>query len=379
LADQQLHIVCFDVPWPPDYGGAIDMMSRIESLHRLGVKIHLHYFSYNERGKPPELEKYCEQIKVYERKTGWKGFSFSMPYIVRSRINDELIRELQKDNFPLLLEGLHCTGVLTYLGQDRKIVVRMHNDEAIYYKELANYSSDLLKKTYYAFESKLLEKYSRHLSQHCTYACISKIDATRLNQNTVLKNAIFLPAFPNIQSVTCQEGVGNFCLYHGNLGVVENEKAATWLIEKVFNQMNYPFVIAGKNPSPRLRKLVEKFNHGKLESNPTQTRMNELISNAQINVLPLLSKLSTGIRLKLLHALFQGRHCVATPQMVEGTGLEAACHIGKNETAFASVISQLFHSPFTDEEISLRKKLLESDYNNEKNARRLIEWLFKKI
>jgi len=40
-----LHIVCLDVPWPPDYGGAIDMMNRIMMLKKLDIGIHLHYFS----------------------------------------------------------------------------------------------------------------------------------------------------------------------------------------------------------------------------------------------------------------------------------------------------------------------------------------------
>ena len=46
--DRHLHIVCLDVPWPADYGGAIDMMNRIMMFKKLGIGIHLHYFSYCE-------------------------------------------------------------------------------------------------------------------------------------------------------------------------------------------------------------------------------------------------------------------------------------------------------------------------------------------
>jgi hypothetical protein len=66
--NRQLHIVCLDVPWPPDYGGAIDMLNRIRELQKAGILIHLHYFSYNERGMPNELNQFCESIHVYERK-----------------------------------------------------------------------------------------------------------------------------------------------------------------------------------------------------------------------------------------------------------------------------------------------------------------------
>ena len=33
---KELHIVCLDVPWPADYGGAIDMMNRIKMFHQAG-------------------------------------------------------------------------------------------------------------------------------------------------------------------------------------------------------------------------------------------------------------------------------------------------------------------------------------------------------
>ena len=136
--DRHLHIVCLDVPWPADYGGAIDMMNRIMMFKKQGILIHLHYFSYNERGEPDELNQFCESISVYERKTGKKGFSLNLPYIISSRINDKLVANLQKDAYPILLEGIHCTGILQFLDtKSRKIVVRMHNEESIYYKELA--------------------------------------------------------------------------------------------------------------------------------------------------------------------------------------------------------------------------------------------------
>jgi hypothetical protein len=136
--NRQLHIVCLDVPWPADYGGAIDMMNRIISLKHAGIHIHLHYFSYNERGTPNELNQFCESIHVYQRENIKQGFSLKKPFIISSRINDDLINNLNKDNYPILLEGIHCTGILPGINKDdRKIVVRMHNEESLYYKELA--------------------------------------------------------------------------------------------------------------------------------------------------------------------------------------------------------------------------------------------------
>ena len=374
---RHLHIVCLDVPWPADYGGAIDMMNRIMMLKKMGVNIHLHYFSYNERGTPNELNQFCESIHVYERKKGHKGFSVNLPYIVSSRINEELISNLQKDNHPILLEGIHCTGILTRLDLDnRKVVVRMHNEESIYYKELARAESSVLKKLYFLHESRLIKKYCRQLSDKCIYACISGDDISILNKEYNLKNVNFLSAFPAWQTVTGEEGMGNLCLYHGNLSVSENEEAAIWLLQNVFTKIRNPFVIAGKNPSKRLEKLAHLQQHTCLVANPTDSELNDLIRKAHINILPSFNKKATGIKLKLLHVLFEGRHCIVSEPMIKGTGLEAACHTGTTANAFASIIAQLYHQPFTNEEIVLRKKLLGDTYDNEKNIRQLIGYLW---
>ncbi len=375
--EKRLHIVCLDVPWPADYGGAIDMMNRIKTLHQLGIRIHLHYFSYNERGIPNELNQFCETINVYEREKINNGFSFTTPYIVASRINDQLISRLQEDNHPILLEGIHTTGILSKLDrQNRKIVVRMHNEESLYYKELARAESGILKKIYFQNESRLIKKYSQHLPDDCLYACISKDDAALFQNEYKLSKVEFLPSFVSWQSVKSQEGQGSLCLFHGNLSVPENEEAALWLLCKVFTKARMPFVIAGKKPSRRLQKLAGLCQHTCLVADPCETEMNDLVRKAHINVLPCFNKNNTGIRLKLLHTLFEGRHCVVNESIVAGTGLESACHIGTNANAFASIVSQLYHQPFTREEIILRKQLLGCTYDNEKNAQKLVQWLW---
>jgi hypothetical protein len=116
---------------------------------------------------------------------------------------------------------------------------------------------------------------------------------------------------------------------------------------------------------------VAKKSNVKLIESPTDEKLDELIENAQIHVLPSLNR--TGIKLKLINALYNGRHCVVNEAAVEGSGLDATCHIGVNAKAIASIIMQLYRQPFTEEEIALRKKILPAIFDNEKNARQLIQ------
>lgn len=373
--NRHLHIVCLDVPWPADYGGAIDMMYRIMALYKAGIRIHLHYFIYNERGNPNELNRYCESIHIYERKKPRTAFPIRLPYIVASRTNKELAENLNKDNHPILLEGVHCTGILPLIEKaGRKIIVRLHNEESVYYKELAHAENAWFKKLYLLNESRLLKKYQSSLPDDIAYACITDGDVALFKNNYGLTRSFLLPAFTPYQQVKCIEGQGTFCLYHGNLGVPENEKAAMWLLEKVFSKIKVPFVVAGKNPSKRLDTMAHLYMHTCMVANPSETELNDLVQKAHINILPSFNK--TGIKIKLLHALFEGRHCVVNEAMVEGTGLEAACHIGKGADAFASIILQLQHLPFAEEEIRLRKNLFGDLYDTEANTRLLIQYLY---
>ena len=57
--NKYLNIVSLNVPYPPNYGGVIDIYYKIKALKAVGVKIILHCFLYN-RPEAKELEELCE-------------------------------------------------------------------------------------------------------------------------------------------------------------------------------------------------------------------------------------------------------------------------------------------------------------------------------
>jgi hypothetical protein len=373
--NRHLHIVSLDAPWPPDYGGAIDIFYKIKALHEAGVRIHLHYFSYNNRGDAEALRPYCETLNEYPRRTGHRGFSLKTPYIISSRIDSDLVKNLNQDDHPVLLEGLHCTGFLDQLNLvERKVLVRLHNEEARYYRQQAPLTRNLFKKFYFRNESRLLDRYESSLPSECYYACITESDTSRFREHHGLEKSFFLPVFTPHQEIKCEEGMGTFCLYHGNLSVPENEKAAVWLLTKVFSRLKVPLVIAGKAPSRKLRKLGHLCQHTCLVADPKEQEMSELVTKAHINILPAFT--TTGIKIKLLHALSKGRHCITNDAMVNGTGLEAACHSANKASAMAAIVMQLYHQPFSEDEIRLRKRVFADRFSNAKNASALIRCLW---
>ncbi len=372
--DKHLHIVCLEIPFPADYGGVVDLFYKIKSLHQLGVKIHLHCFT-KDRQPQDELNKYCETVNYYSRKNNISSFSFTMPFIVKSRVNEELISNLKKDNYPVLLEGIHCTYYLkTGELNNRKVIVRLHNVEFEYYKQLAKHEGSLFKKLYYLHESRLLKKYEKAIAGKASFLAVSKQDLYVYQNEMNATNVHYLPVFIPYSLAVGAAGKGCFCLYHGNLSINENEEAATWLLEKVFSKLLLPFVIAGKNPSKKLQQLAHDHQHTCLVANPSDKEMQDMISKAHVNVLPTFN--NTGIKLKLLNALFTGRHCIVNKATVEGSGLEDYCTLAEDEIAFQQKTEALYLQDFTQEQMKQRQQLLQTMYNNESNAKQLMTFLW---
>jgi len=362
------------VPYPVDYGGVFDLFYKIKSLHESGINIHLHCFEYG-RGRQEELNKYCSSVNYYPRTRFKNSFSFRMPYIVSSRANQSLLQNLLKDDYPVLLEGIHCTYLL-YTGglKNKKVLVRLHNVEHEYYDELSKTTNNIFKKIYFKLESVLLKKYENNIANKAMFIAVSEKDKETYKQKFAVKNIEYLPVFLPFTDVKSETGSGNFCLYHGNLSVPENEKAGLWLVKNVFNSLDIPFVIAGKNPSKYLESQALNNENICIVANPSAKEMDELIKKAQVHLLPSFNK--TGIKIKLLNALFNGRYIVTNMASVEETGLATLCDIANTPSEYKKITEQLFHASFTETDISKRKKILEGSYNNHANALRLIQWIW---
>ena len=333
----------------------------------------MHCFEYG-RGEQPELNKYCEEVYYYKRESLSAGIPLRLPYIVSSRINPQLIKNILKDNYPVLLEGIHCTYYL-YHGElrDRKVLVRLHNVEYEYYRQLAKSTTDFYKKIYFTLESRLLKKYENTIAKKGKFIAVNEKDKITYQKVFSAENIEFLPVFLPFDKVNSITGKGNYCLYHGNLSVAENEKAAFWLLKNIFIESEIPFIVAGKNPSSLLKNEISKNKNVQLIENPSEEKMEELIKNAQIHLLPSFN--STGIKIKLLNALFNGRFIVTNAVSLEGTGLESLCEKAESAADYKKKIKELFPVSFMENEINKRIAILESLYNNEKNARQLMKWL----
>lgn len=373
--EKHLHIISLNIPYPADYGGVYDLFYKLQALQEQGVQIYLHCFT-KDRPEQPELNKYCKEVHYYQRNTGRKGLSMRLPYIVSSRINETLAQRLLQDDHPIVMEGIHCSYILNDARfNNRKIFIRLHNVENEYYNKLYTFSHRLKNTIFYWIEWKQLYKYEKKISKHATaFWAVSKQDVAYYQHEFNCGDIHYLPLFIPAWKTTMPEAMGSYCLYHGNLAVEENEYAALWLLKFVFNKLDIPFVIAGKNPSKKLITTIKKHKNASLLASPGEARMQEIITGAHIHVLPSFN--ITGIKIKLLNALYNGRHCVVNDAMAAVPVFNDICHVVNSTSEFKERIQLLYHQPFTKAEKTFRQKVLQAEFSNEANAKQIIKWIW---
>ena len=252
--------------------------------------------------------------------------------------------------------------------------LRLHNVENIYYRHLYKHETSVSKKFYFLLESILLKQYEKSLPKNIPVFAMSTKDAAYCSNRLRMTNVQHLPTFIPYTLNHSQVGKGNYCLYHANLSVAENEAAANWLLTNVFSKLLVPLFIAGKNPTKKLRLKIQQSKNITLLPNPSEDELQILIANAQINILPSFN--NTGIKLKLINALFTGKHCIVNDATVAGTAMETACHIANNSEKMIHLINKLYTQSFTFEEVEKKKKLIELIYDNKKNVAQLIRWIW---
>ncbi|MBL4605261.1 MAG: glycosyltransferase family 4 protein [Flavobacteriaceae bacterium] len=368
---KNLHVVSFDVPYPANYGGVIDVFYKIKELASLGVEIYLHVFEYG-KGKQEELEKYCKKVAYYKRNSFFESFVSSEPFIVKSRGNSKLIKNLKKIDAPILFDGLHTTYILTLNSfKNQKKYVRAHNIEHDFYKGLAKSESNLFKKKFFKREAKKLKHYERILNDLDGVFTISPYEQDYFEKKYGEK-CIYIPAFHDANIYTKHKPKGKQILYHGNILVSENVKAALFLIE-VYKKSDFHLTIASSYQNKEVFKQIEKYKNIHFSSLKSDNDLIQLFQEAHINVLPTFQK--TGIKLKLLNTLYQGKFVIANDFMIQDTGLEPLCELANTREEFLSKTKELYDKDFTESMIQNRLNTLKG-FSPKVGAQKIIDIIF---
>ncbi|GGF62441.1 glycosyltransferase [Wenyingzhuangia marina] len=366
---KKIHIVSFDVPYPPNYGGVIDVFYKIKALHSIGVNIILHLFEYG-RGEQEELKKYCEQVFYYKREVHKRALVSRLPFITKTRCNEQLEKRLLQDDFPILFEGLHTTELI-YNNKlnDRFLLVRTHNIEHEYYRGLVKTEANFWKKSFFKLESLKLKKYQSVLKKTTYILSISPVEQDYFYRLYGSKT-VYIPVFTNMEFTEFLPEE-NFILWHGDLRVSDNVKSALQAIEVVKNTA-YRLVIAASYKCDLIIKACELYENVTIDFLENENDLEVLLTKAKVNLL--FTYQPTGIKLKLINTLVKSRIVLTNEMMVDGTGLEELCVIANSTEEIKHQLKELMNTLFTDEDRSKRKELLKS-FDVKLNAQKIIDLL----
>ena len=369
-----VHIVAFDIPYPPNYGGAMDVFHKIRSLKNFGVKIILHCFQYNQRAQAPELEDFCFKVYYYPRNTTFTAHLSYLPYTVYSRKNELLLSRLSADNYPVIFEGLMSCFYLGHPKLKNKVkIYRESNIEHDYYMELFKATHKWSAKPFYLVEALKHRWFEKTITNATLSLVVSTNDCDQLKRRYPGSRIEFMPSFHPHDEINTLTGLSDYALYHGNLSVAENENAAIYLSENVFSKLPCRCVVSGMNPSARLIHVVGQYPNIELIANPANEEMEALVKGAQINIF--VTGQATGLKLKLLNALYSGRHVVVNSKMLAGSGLDAFCYVANDSQAQIALCNKLMQMPFTGQMIKERRNRMSLTYSNSANAEKLIALL----
>jgi len=350
----RIHVVSFQVPFPADYGGVIDVYYKLKALQEAGFEVVLHSFAYR-RGEAPSLLNICKEVHYYPRELGWRLQCSWLPYIVNTRRDKQLLENLCQDDAPILFEGLHTCYYLNHPRlRGRKKIVRMHNIEHEYYWRLALQHKWNWRAMYYAMESIRLRWFEKKLVSANLVAAITEADKQQLEHLLPQSEIITLPCFfdTNCLEMKMEEAETRpFVLYHGNLAVEENIRAVDFILKEIAPQLpTVSFVVAGRNPD--FKSVPQNV---EIVANPTDEALDKLLSTAQIHLL--LTFQPTGIKLKLLNALAKGNgHVIANHQMLHGHSLGDYCTRVDQLNDIITAIQLLINQPLSQVELENRRK-----------------------
>lgn len=340
-------IISFDIPFPDNYGGVKDVWQRILLLKASGHFVDLISF-YKSRQRFKRFEESTERL-IVDQHLAFKqkpirllGSKLPISVTLRTLNTSEILlcKELLKCNYDcIIVEGYKCLSAFLAIQKNiahKKSILRVHNIESNYFKNLAITTSNPIKKVFYSLESQRFNQIERSnsLNHLFTYILfISKVEAQDQLFDCVTNKFVIQPYLEERTSTyfdTPFNSRTNNILYLGNLDLPDNLASVKEIIKillPVLEQSpDITLTIAGKSESRTARKvfsyLLKRLPNFLLLENLHHTSISELYHKSKIFYL--YSMNPSGVKLKLIESLSFGLPTISNYNGFVGSGLENA-------------------------------------------------------
>ena len=353
---KRILVVAMNFPYPPNHGSAIDVWTRILVLTDMGYSVDL---LSTVRDKPSEeclkaVRERVGNVWVVQRQCGLSAALSVLPFQVRSRAH---LRNVILDHTydAIILESDWVTAFLENPTACKgKRILRIHNEQVGFFRELGNNSETWSKKLFYYSESLKFFFFSRQAMRKCDYLWFISESDRQSHLRKVpddRQRSHFLPTHVSSSALRPHSVSSRTALFIGGLTITNNIESVIWFIENVHPLLrelhDYRFQVAGRTagqPIPSLKRLIQKSpNDICLVEDPVE--LNDLYEGAAVFVNPVIS--GAGFKVKVINAIQAGLPVVSTSLGVEGTGFKDSIHVLVADTPqeFADCVRRLLTEP----------------------------------
>ena len=355
-------LLCNKSPWPPKDGGSFatlniirSLLARNASVTVLSLNTSKHFTRIEEI--PEELIKSADYHLInidsgINTTRLFLNLLFSKePYnLIRfwsPEFNAELKNILKKRFDIIQLEGLSMYLYLKTIRQNTSspVVFRAHNIENLIWSQLADEERNLFRRCYFRILAGRLKRIEKKIgNEFDAVVPMSPSDLAWFKAEGLTKPSLLcVPGFAPSQIKQDTSGKCDQVHYIGALDWLPNIYGLKWFLTKVWPAVikripEATFIIAGRNASKKTIAGLKGQNvvfQGEVESSA------DFIKNKGILVVPLFS--GSGIRIKIVEGMSQGKCIVSTPAGARGVICmdRKNIFIGASPSGFADSIIEL--------------------------------------
>jgi glycosyltransferase involved in cell wall biosynthesis len=358
-------VCCVQAPWPPMSGADLRCWQTLQLLREC-AQVGLFALAGNAQSPPGlKMAVWCVSSSAEKPldQAGWMKRDGGLPsdayYDERSVAT---LRRLLEEFAPdvVVLDGLWMHGYEKIARScGARLILNAHNVEAAVARELAEHEmhppSRLQRRVFATRVARLETELANRMDQ--IWVC-SPEDRQQFLEPSAMRTPIYI--VPNAieveryrgAAVNCPvewEGLeGPFFLFTGTFNYAPNQRAADFLIRKVFPDLSQAYlesrlVLVGSNPTPQMLAAA-----GEDQRIIVTGRVPETISylrHSSMMLVPLFE--GGGTRFKILEAFAAGLPVVSTAKGAEGLGAEAGKDflLAEEPAAFLNAIAELHHHP----------------------------------
>lgn len=367
-------LVASDFVYPPNHGDRVDIWNRILCLKKMDFEIDLICTVKNEiPNKYLEIvNKIVNKLILVNRKNKFIDMLYREPLQLKSRKSLEDV-QLNKLYDYVILQGSYVLPIKRNKTLNYKnIILRMNNDESVYFKELCKSEKKYWKKLYYYIESHKFKILDSLLVKEIPNIFFVSYDEMIKYKNRYSKiNAYFMPTAVEM-NMKKQRLNNKNVLFIGSLFMVNNREAIIFYIKNIhpllLNIKGYTFTIAGNSKCEGIewiKQISSKYNNINIIDSPET--LDNIYANASVFVNPMLH--GAGVKLKTINAIVNGLPVVSTIIGNQGTGLKHESHIyvTDNVKEYAEYIRILLNNNIKrDMMVKNSQEFINLYYNQEK-------------